>query len=154
MNKVNRVIYFLINILWAISLLLSLPYLFQSAGGHILAYVHALMFLAFIIIQFYGAYALFKKSYIIPLIATALFIVNFDFVGFKFITNTLIYLKTEVFVNGDFALNFQIDDPSAVINVGFKSFSFEMVGINILAILQVIGLIAEKNEHESKESYT
>ena len=150
MNKVNRVVYFLINILWAISLLLSLPYLFQSAGGHVLAYMHTFIFLAFIVIQFYGAYKLYKKSYLIPLIATALFMINFDFEGFKFITNTLIYLKIEVYTNGDFAFNFQLDDPSAIINMGFKSLSFKMVGINILAVLQVIGLLAEKNKDQSK----
>lgn len=150
MNRINRVAYFLINILWAISILLSLPYLFQSTDGQLFAYVNSFIFLALVIVQFYGGYALYKKSYLIPLIATGLFIVNFDFVGFKFITNTLIYLKTEVFVNGDFSLNFQIDDPSAVINISFKSFSFEMVGINTLAVLQIVGLLAEKNIEQPK----
>lgn len=145
MTIVNRIIYVLINLLWAISLLLIIPSLFQNADNQLYVYLSAFIFLILVIFQFYGAYSLFKKSYLIPIIATAIFILNFDFGGFKLVTDTLLYLKTEVFANGDFVFNFQLDDPSAVINLTFKSFSFEMVGINLLAIMQLGGLIAEKN---------
>lgn len=154
MIKTNRVVYFLINIFWAISLLLSIPYLFKTANGQAFAYVNSTVILLMLLIQFYGAYSLFKKKYLVPIIATAFFVLNFDFIGFKLITNTLLYFKTEFFINGNFSLNIQLDDPNAIINLSFKEFSFKMIGLNVLAVLQIAGLIAERNKREINETYT
>lgn len=149
MNRFNKIAYLLLNgPLFLISIISPVLLIFSPTKEW---YLFVTVFVALGIgsIQLYGALELFKKRFIIPIIATSLLIVNIDFIGFKFITSTLLYLKIEFFANYDFSLNFQLfDGPRIDSNFSFKEFRFNMIGLNLIAVLQMLLLYAEKKQQQ------
>ena len=145
MRIFNRANYILINTIWAISVAIGL----LMSISQISTFVHAAntaLILAIISVQFYGAYALFKNRYILPIIATAFFLINFNFEGFKFITNTLFFVKSE-FANGELAFYGEmLSDPTTLLNLSFRPFNFQMIGVNLYTVFQLAFLIYEYDE--------
>lgn len=151
MTTLNKIAYLVLNAPILLISLFNPVVLVLSPTKDWYLFVSVFVALSIGLMQLYGALQLFKKRFVIPIIATSLLIISFDFIGFKFITSTLLYLKMELFSNFDFVFNFQLfDGPRIDSNFSFKEFRFNMIGINLIAILQVFFLYAEKKQQESE----
>ena len=151
MTTLNRIVYLVLNAPIFLISLINPVVLVLSPTKDWYLFVSVFVALGIGLMQLYGALQLFKKKFVIPIIATSLLIISFDFIGFKFITSTLLYLKMELFSNFDFVFNFQLfDGPRIDSNFSFKEFRFNMIGINLIAILQVLFLYVEKKQQGSE----
>lgn len=147
MQRANRIIYFLINFLWAFSIVISSLLIVDE----IETTTHLLNTIASIsvgIFQIYGGYKLFKGDLIIPILATCFFLFNIDLVGFKFVSETLAYIIVGV-ENAELLFNGQLlNDPTLSTNLSFSQVSFKSISFNFLASFQ-IGLLLFEYEKEN-----
>lgn len=141
MHKANLTFYFLINCIWAISMILTnIIGLFINTNFQFLLNLGITLLIA--LFQILGAYKLWNKGYDIPILATFLLLFQIDITGFKFIPQTLtnLFMKYEPYkliINGRL-----IDDPNMLINLSFSSFQFQSIAINLVVLMQLALLIS------------
>lgn len=139
MQKGNRLIYLLINITWAASVIISI---FMTLGGvqsltHILNICVSFTIASY---QIYAGFKLLKGNLLLPITATAFFLVNIDLEGLKYICTTLVYFLVKV-ENSDFVIDGQLfNDPTILINLSLSAFTFNSISFNLFASGQ-IGLL-------------
>ena len=139
MQGVNKLLYLVINVLWALSIIISFSIGIIRIKSEIFL-VSAIISIAIGLFQLFGAFQLWKGKLIIPVICTTFLLLNIDLEGFKYITSTLCYFLFEINTTGATINGTILGDPTILINLSFSPINFNSVSVNILALVQ-IGLL-------------
>ena len=149
MRIINRILYLLINIYWAFSVIITIPYAFDVS----LSITHLInTFSAFLIIVFqvYAGIHLMKNKLTLPIIATIFFLLNFDFGGVLFATSTAFNV---LFTIGLDYINIiaGINEPAVLLNFSFTEFQFDSIELNLVTMIQLFFLYSEFQSLNAKE---
>lgn len=150
MQKANRLIYLLINIIWAASIILSV---LMTIGGiktltHILNVSLSLFIASF---QIYGGIKLLKGNLLIPIVAAAFFLINIDLEGLKYICTTLGYFLIGI-ENGELVIDGQLfNNPTILINLSLSAFTFNSISFNLFTSAQIGLLLFEYEKQKGLE---